>query len=164
NLRDAEGTVGNDYGISGLPTTFVLDGRGHIAATLRGPQDDASLARALAAAAPARSATSEGCLWARTPRAVSSAVARLVPAATGQVERADAALRKGTFSVGMSSWSCQKGSWTGTPECQTERGARFEWPMTLRVYEEEPGGEPGKLVASSTRVQKMPYRPSESRL
>ena len=57
NLRDAEGTVGNDYGISGLPTTFVLDGRGHIATTLRGPQDDSSLSRALAAAAAGRSCT-----------------------------------------------------------------------------------------------------------
>jgi thiol-disulfide isomerase/thioredoxin len=50
NLRDAEGTVGNAYGISGLPTTFVLDRRGRIAATLRGPQDEQSLARSLASA------------------------------------------------------------------------------------------------------------------
>jgi thiol-disulfide isomerase/thioredoxin len=49
NLRDSEGTVGNEYGISNLPTTFVLNGHGHIAATLRGPQTDASLAHALAA-------------------------------------------------------------------------------------------------------------------
>lgn len=48
NLRDNDGTVGNEYGISNLPTTFVLNGSGHIAATLRGPQTDASLARALA--------------------------------------------------------------------------------------------------------------------
>jgi thiol-disulfide isomerase/thioredoxin len=50
NLRDADGSVGNDYGITGLPTTYVLSGGGRIAATLRGPQTDASLARALAAA------------------------------------------------------------------------------------------------------------------
>jgi hypothetical protein len=46
NLRDAEGTVGNDYGLTGLPTTFVVDSTGHIRAVLRGPQDVASLTRA----------------------------------------------------------------------------------------------------------------------
>ncbi len=50
NLRDAEGTVGNAYRLANLPTTFVLDGRGRIRAALTGPQDEASLARALAAA------------------------------------------------------------------------------------------------------------------
>ncbi|MCW2969168.1 MAG: alkyl hydroperoxide reductase/Thiol specific antioxidant/Mal allergen [Solirubrobacterales bacterium] len=49
NMRDAEGTVGNAYRLTGLPSTFVLDGRGRIAALLRGPQTEASLARALAA-------------------------------------------------------------------------------------------------------------------
>lgn len=47
-LRDAEGTVGNDYRLTGLPTTFVLDGDGHIRSVLRGPQDASSLARAMA--------------------------------------------------------------------------------------------------------------------
>ncbi len=49
-VRDAEGLVGDAWGMSVLPTTFVLDGRGRIAATLRGPQTGASLSRALAAA------------------------------------------------------------------------------------------------------------------
>jgi thiol-disulfide isomerase/thioredoxin len=49
NLRDAEGTVGNAYGLPGLPTTFVLDGHARIRARLVGPQTEASLARALAA-------------------------------------------------------------------------------------------------------------------
>ncbi len=49
-LRDADGLVGNAYRLTGLPTTFVLDGRGRIRATLRGPQDEASLARALSSA------------------------------------------------------------------------------------------------------------------
>jgi cytochrome c biogenesis protein CcmG/thiol:disulfide interchange protein DsbE len=48
NLRDANGTVGNDYRLAGLPTTFVLDSSGHIRAVLRGPQDGTSLGRALA--------------------------------------------------------------------------------------------------------------------
>jgi thiol-disulfide isomerase/thioredoxin len=49
NVRDAEGTVGNAYRLTVLPTTFVLDGHGRIRAALRGPQDEASLTRALAA-------------------------------------------------------------------------------------------------------------------
>jgi peroxiredoxin len=47
-LRDAEGTVGNNYRLTGLPTTFVLDGEGRIRAELRGPQTQATLARAMA--------------------------------------------------------------------------------------------------------------------
>jgi thiol-disulfide isomerase/thioredoxin len=50
NVRDSEGTVGNAYHLTGLPTTFVLDGHGRIQAMLRGPQDEASLGRALARA------------------------------------------------------------------------------------------------------------------
>ncbi len=52
NLRDSEGTVGNAYHMTGLPTTFVLDGSGHIRSVLRGPQDEGSLARALASVGP----------------------------------------------------------------------------------------------------------------
>jgi thiol-disulfide isomerase/thioredoxin len=50
-LRDGEGVVGNDYRLTVLPTTFVLDGKGHIRAELRGPQSEASLQRALQAVA-----------------------------------------------------------------------------------------------------------------
>ncbi len=45
-LRDS-GAVGEEYGISGLPTTFVLDRRGQIVATLRGPQTLTDLEQAL---------------------------------------------------------------------------------------------------------------------
>jgi cytochrome c biogenesis protein CcmG/thiol:disulfide interchange protein DsbE len=48
NLRDSEGTVGNAYHLTGLPTSFVLDGSGRIRAELRGPQSESSLSRALA--------------------------------------------------------------------------------------------------------------------
>jgi thiol-disulfide isomerase/thioredoxin len=51
NLRDSEGTVGNAYHMTVLPTSFVLDGSGRIRAELRGPQDEGSLSRALASAA-----------------------------------------------------------------------------------------------------------------
>jgi cytochrome c biogenesis protein CcmG/thiol:disulfide interchange protein DsbE len=49
NLRDADGSVGNAYHLTGLPTTFVLDGGGRIRKILRGPQSDGDLVRALAA-------------------------------------------------------------------------------------------------------------------
>lgn len=48
NVRDGEGTVGNEYRLTGLPTTFVIDADGRIRAVLRGPQSEASLERALA--------------------------------------------------------------------------------------------------------------------
>jgi thiol-disulfide isomerase/thioredoxin len=47
-LRDAEGTVGNDYRLTGLPTTFVLDASGRIRDVLRGPQTPSTLTRAMA--------------------------------------------------------------------------------------------------------------------
>ncbi len=45
-LRDS-GEVGDEYGIRGLPTTFVLDTRGRIVETLPGPQTRSSLEAAL---------------------------------------------------------------------------------------------------------------------
>jgi thiol-disulfide isomerase/thioredoxin len=48
DVRDGDGTVGNDYRITALPTTFLLDSSGRIRQVLRGPQDERSLARALA--------------------------------------------------------------------------------------------------------------------
>jgi|SRR5271166_1624395 len=48
NVRDGEGTVGNAYRLTGLPTTFVLDAQGRIKAVLRGPQDEGTLTQALA--------------------------------------------------------------------------------------------------------------------
>jgi cytochrome c biogenesis protein CcmG, thiol:disulfide interchange protein DsbE len=52
NLRDGDGTVGNAYGIAGLPTTFVLNAQGRIVATLHGPQTRASLTKSLQSANP----------------------------------------------------------------------------------------------------------------
>ena len=49
-LRDPTQKVGTEYGLNGLPTTFVLDAHGNIVQTLRGPQTAASLERALSAA------------------------------------------------------------------------------------------------------------------
>jgi cytochrome c biogenesis protein CcmG, thiol:disulfide interchange protein DsbE len=49
NLRDPDESAGHDYGVTGLPTTFVLDGSGRVRRTLRGPQTQQSLRQALAA-------------------------------------------------------------------------------------------------------------------
>ncbi|HKP92069.1 MAG TPA: TlpA disulfide reductase family protein [Thermoleophilaceae bacterium] len=50
NLRDADGVVGNRWGLSGLPNTFVLDADGRIVKVLRGPQTVAQLEAAVRAA------------------------------------------------------------------------------------------------------------------
>jgi thiol-disulfide isomerase/thioredoxin len=47
-LADPGGTIGDEYGLSGLPTTFVLDSSGHIVERLTGPQTAAGLLRAVA--------------------------------------------------------------------------------------------------------------------
>jgi cytochrome c biogenesis protein CcmG, thiol:disulfide interchange protein DsbE len=49
NMRDADGSVGNAYRLTGLPTTFVLDAGGRIRKILRGPQSEDDLVRALVA-------------------------------------------------------------------------------------------------------------------
>lgn len=48
NVRDAEGLVGNEYRMTGLPTTFVIDARGRVREALRGPQTQRTLHDALA--------------------------------------------------------------------------------------------------------------------
>jgi cytochrome c biogenesis protein CcmG/thiol:disulfide interchange protein DsbE len=47
NLSDPDAHAGEAYGLTGLPSTFVIDARGRIRAALRGPQTVQSLARAL---------------------------------------------------------------------------------------------------------------------
>jgi cytochrome c biogenesis protein CcmG/thiol:disulfide interchange protein DsbE len=48
DLRDPQGGAGLAYGVTGLPTTFVLDSAGRVQAMLRGPQTDRTLSGALA--------------------------------------------------------------------------------------------------------------------
>jgi cytochrome c biogenesis protein CcmG/thiol:disulfide interchange protein DsbE len=50
NLRDPDGRVGQEYGLAGLPMTFILDSRGRIAEVLRGPQTESSIRAALGSA------------------------------------------------------------------------------------------------------------------
>ena len=52
-LEDPDGVYGARYQLNGLPTTVVLDARGRIVETLRGPQSVADLRRALIAAGEA---------------------------------------------------------------------------------------------------------------
>ena len=51
NVRDPTGKLGDRYGIPGLPTTYVIDTRGRIAARLTGAQTVADLRRAVEGAA-----------------------------------------------------------------------------------------------------------------
>jgi thiol-disulfide isomerase/thioredoxin len=46
-LRDPDDRTGGRFGLSGLPTTYVLDSRGRIVETLYGPQNLRTLGRAL---------------------------------------------------------------------------------------------------------------------
>ncbi len=46
-LEDPSGLVGDSYGISGLPTTFVLDSDGRIVKRITGPRTTAQLLAAL---------------------------------------------------------------------------------------------------------------------
>jgi cytochrome c biogenesis protein CcmG, thiol:disulfide interchange protein DsbE len=48
NLRDGSSQVGNAFGLTGLPTTFVIDSQGRVVRTLRGPQTGATLREGLA--------------------------------------------------------------------------------------------------------------------
>jgi len=52
NVRDPDGALGNRYGLPGLPTTYVIDAEGRIAARLTGAQTVAGLSEAVAGAAP----------------------------------------------------------------------------------------------------------------
>lgn len=62
----------------------------------------------------------------------------------------------------MSSWGCQSGSWTGTPECVSAAGSKFEWPVTLHIYSVGTANAVGTQVAQLTKTFKMPYRPSQN--
>lgn len=77
----------------------------------------------------------------------------------GQVEFAGAARKNPTVKVTMSSWGCVTGTWYGG-NCGTPAGSKFEWPITVSVYEVGPENAVGALIARSAKTFKMPYRPS----
>ena len=79
----------------------------------------------------------------------------------GQVQFAGSARRGVGLAVGMSSWSCGSGSWQSG--CVTTGGAKYTWPITLKVYEVGPANTVGSLVYESTQTFTIPDRPSENK-
>jgi hypothetical protein len=77
----------------------------------------------------------------------------------GQVEFAGPSLTTTKVTVAMSSWACQSGG-AEDGSCVTSPGAKFEWPVTLRVYTVGAGNAVGTQIARLTKTFKMPYRPS----
>ncbi len=68
-----------------------------------------------------------------------------------------------TVTVGMDSYACEFGSWLGKPECVTPTaGAKFKWPVTLRINDLGPGNAVGELIAEETKEFEMPYRLSQN--
>jgi hypothetical protein len=65
-----------------------------------------------------------------------------------------------TVTVTMSTWACFEGTWNGG-NCKTPMGAKFEWPITVSVYEES-FGDVGPLLARASKTFKLLYRPSAS--
>jgi hypothetical protein len=79
----------------------------------------------------------------------------------GQVELTGPTATTTAITVGMSSWGCQSGTWF-EHNCTTTPGAKFEWPVTLRVYTVGTANAVGTQIAALTKTFKMPYRPSVS--
>jgi len=79
----------------------------------------------------------------------------------GQVELAGASLTSTKVTIAMSSWACQSGG-AEDGSCVSAAGAKFEWPVTLRVYTVGAANAVGTQIAELTKTFKMPYRPSSS--
>ncbi len=80
----------------------------------------------------------------------------------GEVELAGGAHIGQSIQIGMSSWACETGTWTGPSECITAKGAKFEWPLTVNLYNVGPANTIGSLIKSVTQTVKIPYRPSQN--
>jgi hypothetical protein len=134
------------------------------AAKLAGAMLAAGAALALTAGASAASETIYSNMPSPTPGNVVSQPFQAAQMAQfgGVVEFAGAARKAGSVTVGMSSWACEKGNWTGGTECTTVPGAKYEYPITLKIYEEGPLNEVGALLRGVTKTFKMPYRPSQN--
>ena len=79
----------------------------------------------------------------------------------GEIETAGPSLTSTKVTVAMSSWACQSGG-AEDGSCVTSAGAKFEWPVTLRIYTVGAGNTVGTQIAGLTRSFKMPYRPTAS--
>jgi hypothetical protein len=60
------------------------------------------------------------------------------------------------ITVIMGSNSCQSGSGAS---CATSGGAKFQWPVTFKVYSVGPENSVGTLLATGSKTFKIPYRP-----
>jgi hypothetical protein len=68
--------------------------------------------------------------------------------------------------VVMDSWACQSGHWF-SGDCLTAAGAVYRHPITANIYAVNNSGAattPGALLASTTHVFNIPYRPSAANL
>jgi hypothetical protein len=79
----------------------------------------------------------------------------------GAVEFAGSSLNRTKVVVVLNSWACQHGAWN-SGACTTEKGAKFEWPITLHIYEVGPEDSVGAQIAKLTKTFKIPYQPSTS--
>jgi len=62
-----------------------------------------------------------------------------------------------SVTIVLSSWACQEGAGTG---CKTTPGAKFTWPVTVKLYNVGPEGAVGSPITESTKSLSIPYRPS----
>lgn len=77
----------------------------------------------------------------------------------GQIGFAGTARKNPIVKVTMSSWACVTGTWNGG-NCGTPPGTKFEWPLTISIYEVGFDNSVGSLLARASKTYKMPYRPS----
>lgn len=74
----------------------------------------------------------------------------------GAVKFAGTARTSPTIALDVDSYACEKG--TGA-SCSTVKGASFEWPITLNIYEL---GSLSSPILRVTKTFKIPFRPSPS--
>jgi len=77
----------------------------------------------------------------------------------GQVEFEPGTWKNPAVKVTMSSFACVTGNWN-KGDCGTPMGSKFEWPITVSLYNVEPDNSVGTLIARASKTFKMPYRPS----
>jgi hypothetical protein len=79
----------------------------------------------------------------------------------GQVSFIHGKWKNPKVTVLMSSWACQQGTWTHE-NCVTQKGAKFQWPVTVSIYRVGPDNAPGAEIGAASKAVKIPYRPSTS--
>jgi len=77
----------------------------------------------------------------------------------GQVAFEAGSWKNPTVTVTMDTWACFEGSWYEA-NCKTPAGAKFEWPVTISLYEVGAGNTVGAKIAAGSQTFKMFYRPS----